>query len=163
MESDNFKLLIVCTGNTCRSPMAEGIARKIAQEKGLDNFVVFSAGTGTADGYPATDYAIEAAKHWDIDISGHRSTALTRESAGKADLILAMSPEHVERILSLDKSLKDITYLMKGFPAPYTIGQARVDDPIGGTLEQYNQTFLELDEILRKIFPKIIEMAENKR
>lgn len=158
-----FKLLIVCTGNTCRSPMAEGIAKKIAQEKGLDNFVVSSAGTGTADGYPATDYAIEAAKHWDIDIRGHHSTSLTRQLATDADLILAMAPEHVERIVSLDKSLKANTYVIKGFPNPYDRGQARVDDPIGGSLEQYNQTFLELDEILRKIFPKIIEMAENKK
>ncbi len=158
-----FKLLIVCTGNTCRSPMAEGIAKKIAQEKGLENFAISSAGTGTADGFPATDYAIEAAKHWDIDISGHRSTALTKQLAIEADLILAMAPEHAERIVSLDKNLRDITYLIKGFPMPYDKGQARVDDPIGGSLEQYNQTFLELDEILRKIFPKIIEMAENKR
>jgi len=143
--------------------MAEGIAKKIVQEKGLDNFVISSAGTGTADGYPATDYAIEAAKHWDIDISGHRSTSLTRQLAAEADLILAMAPEHAERIISLDKSLKGNTYAIKGFPTPYDRGQARVDDPIGGSLEQYNQTFLELDEILRKIFPRIIGMAENKK
>jgi protein-tyrosine-phosphatase len=161
-NNQRFRLLIVCTGNTCRSPMAEGIAKKIAQEKVLSNFDISSAGIGTADGYPATDHAIEAAKHWDIDISGHRSTALSKRLVSEADLILAMAPEHAERILSIDRNLNDITFLMKGFPTPYNSGQARVDDPIGGSLEQYNQTFLELDEILRKIFPKIIEMSEKK-
>jgi protein-tyrosine-phosphatase len=160
---DKFKLLIVCTGNTCRSPLAEGIAKKIVSEKGINSFYISSAGIGTADGLPATDYAIEAAKHWDIDIQGHRSTVLTAQLALESDLILAMAPEHAERIISLDKKLKDKTYLMKGFPALYSRGQARVDDPIGGSLEQYNQTFLELDEILRKIFPKIIEISQAKK
>jgi protein-tyrosine-phosphatase len=162
-NEDKFKLLIVCTGNTCRSPMAEGIAKKIVSEKGLNNFHIGSAGIGTADGLPATDYAIEAAKHWDIDIQKHRSTVLTTQLAMESDLILAMAPEHAERIMSLDKQLKDKTYLLKGFPVPYSRGQARVDDPIGGSLEQYNQTFLELDEILRKIFPRIIEISQAKK
>ncbi|NLI16070.1 MAG: low molecular weight protein arginine phosphatase [candidate division Zixibacteria bacterium] len=161
-QNKAFKLLIVCTGNTCRSPMAEGIAKKIAKEKGLDNFIISSAGTGAVDGYPATDYAIEAAKHWDIDISSHRSKALTKQMAGDADLILTMAPEHAEWVISMDKNLKDITYVLKGFPEPYRRGQARVDDPIGGNLEQYNQTFMELDEILRRIFPDIVAMAEKQ-
>jgi protein-tyrosine-phosphatase len=162
-NEDKFKILIVCTGNTCRSPMAEGIAKKIASEKGISNFHISSAGIGTADGYPATDYAIEAAKHWDIDIQNHRSTALTTRQAMESDLILAMAPEHAERIISLNNQLKEKTYLMKGFPTPFNRGQARVDDPIGGSLEQYNQTFLELDEILRKIFPTIIEISRTKK
>jgi protein-tyrosine-phosphatase len=162
-NEDKFKLLIVCTGNTCRSPMAEGIAKKIVTEKGLGNFFISSAGIGTADGLPATDYAIEAAKHWDIDIQNHRSTVLTAQLAMESDLILAMAPEHADRIISMDKRLRDKTYLMKGFPIPFSHGQARVDDPIGGSLEQYNQTFLELDEILRKIFPKIIEISQAKK
>jgi protein-tyrosine-phosphatase len=161
--NEKFKILIVCTGNTCRSPMAEGIAKKIAAERNVGNLEITSAGIGTIDGLPATDYAIEAARHWDIDISQHRSTSLTVKLAQGADLILAMAPEHVERIISIDKQFRDKTYLVKSFPLPYDRSQARVDDPIGGSLEQYNQTFLELDEIFRKIFPKIIEMTVAKK
>ena len=161
-NKSKFKILLVCTGNTCRSPMAEGIINKLISEKKIDSIEVNSAGTGTIDGSPATDYAIEVAKHWDIDIAGHRSTVLTANLIRQADLILAMGHEHVQRIISSDKSARDKTHLLKGFPNPCNPTQERVEDPIGGSLEQYNQTFLELDEELRKIFPRIIEISSGK-
>jgi protein-tyrosine phosphatase len=161
-QPKKYRVLFVCTGNTCRTPMAEGIAKKLADDKGISNLSVSSAGTGTADGFPATDYAVEAAHHWDIDISNHRSTVLTKDIVYQADLILAMSHEHVEKILTLDRGAASKTYLLKGFPSPYNPGQERVEDPIGGSLEQYNQTFLELDEVIRKMFPRIVEMSLKK-
>jgi protein-tyrosine-phosphatase len=163
MSSDNkYKILIVCTGNTCRSPMAEGIAKKIAAERNIVNLEIYSAGIGTIDGQPATDYAIEVSRHWDIDISHHRSAVLTDQMVQEADLILAMAAEHVERIITLDRHARDKTYLLKGFPNTYNPGQERIDDPIGRDLQQYNQTFLELDEVLRRIFPQIIERIKAK-
>jgi len=155
------KILIVCTGNTCRSAMAKGIVEKVAAERKLDNFNVHSAGTGAMVGMPATDYAIAAAAHWDIDISNHRSTPLTPELITQSKLILVMAPEHAEAILSYDRSAMSRLYLFKGFPQHYEKSQERVEDAIGGSLEQYNQTFLELDEITRKIFPQIVELSRS--
>ncbi|OQX91880.1 MAG: hypothetical protein B6D58_05855 [candidate division Zixibacteria bacterium 4484_95] len=161
-DISEFKVLFVCTGNTCRSPIAEGITRKLASERKADHIKVCSAGTIASDGLPATEYAIEAARHWDVDISNHRSKPLDRELIGEADLILAMEGEHIKRITSIDGSASSRSYLLKAFPEPFKTGQEQVDDPIGGTLDQYNQTFLELDEVIRKIFPHIIKMSQSK-
>ena len=158
-ENNKFNVLLVCTGNTCRSAMAEGIARKIASEKNADNLRFGSAGTGMLEGMPATDYAIQAAAHWDVDISGHRSRGITKTLIDDADLILAMAPEHVQAILAMNKKSASKVFLIKSFPEPFNVNQERVDDPIGGTLDLYNQTFLELDELIRRIFPRILEYS----
>jgi len=158
-KADDYNILIVCTGNTCRSAMAKGITEKLVADMNLNNINIDSAGTGTMPGMPATDYAIAVAAHWDIDLTSHRSKPLTPELILKANLILAMASEHVETILHHDKTACSKTYLLKGFPQPYNYSQERIEDPIGGSMEQYNQTFLELDEIIRKIFPQIIELS----
>lgn len=159
MKQPTFHILLVCTGNTCRSPMAEGILNSILRDRGVDNIVVSSAGTGAMDDLPATPYAVEAARLWGIDISGHRSRELREDMIRNADLILAMAPEHVQRILNIDDRALRKTFLIRAFPSPYSPSQEGVQDPIGGSLEEYNETYMELDEILRRIANKIIELA----
>ena len=161
MANKSFKVMLLCTGNTCRSAMAEGIAKKVAEEMGVNHVEFSSSGTGAMNGVPATDYAIEAAAHWDVDIRNHRSRLVNKEIVEGSDLILAMAPEHVQQILSKFKGAASKIFLYKSFPEPFSPTQARVEDPIGGTLEQYNQTFLELDEVMRRIFPRIVELAKT--
>jgi protein-tyrosine-phosphatase len=155
----NFNILIVCTGNTCRSPLAEGILRSLLAARGIDHVAVSSAGIGAMSGMPATPFGVEVARHWNIDISGHRAQQVSKKVIADADLILAMSPEHVDYILQKDPSAITKTYLIRAFPQPYSSSQEGVKDPVGGTLEEYNQTYLELDEILRRIVGKIIEIS----
>lgn len=161
MSVSKYHVLIVCTGNTCRSPMAEGTLKSIFTEKGVNDIEVSSAGIGAMSGFPATPFAIEAARHWGVDISRHRARMLDRSMIGSADLILAMAPEHVETILHKEPSAASRTFLIKSFPERYSLSQEGVDDPIGGTLEDYNQTYLELDEVLRRIEGKIIELSKT--
>ena len=101
-----MRLLFVCTGNTCRSPLAEAIARKVAVERGLGDVDVASAGTSAWDGAPASDGALLVGMERRLDLSGHRAQSLTRRLVDGSDLILAMGPHHLDRIEALGDSSK---------------------------------------------------------
>ena len=74
-----MRILFICTGNTCRSALAEGIARREAIERGLIDFDVSSAGTSAWNGSPASDGSLLVALEHGIDLSGHRARQLSRE------------------------------------------------------------------------------------
>jgi protein-tyrosine phosphatase len=142
--------------------MAEGALRMLlSKERPADKFEVISAGTAAATGFPATKYAIEAAKIWDVDLTEHSSQPLTPALIDKADLILAMTASHAKEVLKLRPQAKDKTYLLKKFPQPGSDGEG-VDDPIGLPLEVYNQTFLEIGEYLGKHLPEIVKRIDRK-
>lgn len=159
--SDKFVIMFVCTGNTCRTPMAEGAMKHLLLKESIDNFEVISSGTAAASGFPATLYAIEAAKTWDIDISSHLSQSLNNELIKKSDIIFAMTPNHLKEILKIDKDAVGETYLFKNFPDSSPDGEG-VADPIGMSLEEYNKTFIEIGEHLGRHLPEIIKRIKEK-
>jgi protein-tyrosine phosphatase len=137
-----FNVLFVCTGNTCRSPMCEGIARAEIERRGWSNVHVASAGLSANDGDEASREAVVVAERGGIDISGHRSRRLTPEIAGWADLILGMGPGHVATLDYLGVGEKSTT--LGDFAAgPDGQGEA-VQDPYGGSEAVYEDTFQEL-------------------
>ena len=89
------RLLFVCSGNTCRSPLAEGIAKEsFKQDPSIE---VSSAGSTAIEGYPASEFATEVAGNHGIDISGHKSRSLDRDRIRETDLIVAMESRHRPR------------------------------------------------------------------
>lgn len=155
-----YVIMFVCTGNTCRSPMAEGALRVLLEKERPGKFEVISSGTSAADGFPATEHAIEASKLWKSDISKHESQALTEELIGKADLILAMTPNHYRQLMTINPEAQSKYFLLRNFPDPDPFGAA-VDDPIGQPLDYYKNTFLEIAEEAGRIMPEIVKRIDE--
>ena len=147
-----MRILFVCTGNTCRSALAESIGRKVIVERGLADVEVQSAGTSAWDSAPASDGALLVGMERNLDLSHHRAQTLTRELVRDADLILAMGPHHLERIEALGGSGK--SYLITDF-ASRGASARPVNDPIGGELDVYRTTADELEQEVRRVFDRI--------
>ncbi len=163
MKGDSFTILLVCTGNTCRSPMAAGILKKMLADEGIEDLSVLSAGTAALEGMPATDLAVQISADWQIDISAHRSRPVTDELVQRADLILTMTPEHREEISLHDPEAASKTFLLKSFPGTVTNDPSLyIRDPIGGGPGEYLRSFLEIEETLRRIFSGILQRAGKR-
>ncbi len=132
-------ILAVCTGNICRSPMAEGILRKVVGHAAS----VSSAGTHAIEGNPASEFSIIAAGENGIDISDHRARVLTPEMVRSNDVILCMESFHVEQVLELDASTFKKVFNLADFSG--TAKLRDIPDPYGCGLREYRECFRNIE------------------
>jgi protein-tyrosine-phosphatase len=144
-------LLFVCTGNTCRSPLAEVIARRMIADRAITDLTVGSAGTSAWDDAPASDGALLVALEHGIDLGDHRSRPLAQELVSHAQVILTMGPHHLDRAEALGGTGRSwlLTDFGGGTPRP-------VSDPFGGDLDVYRATFTELEQAIGAVLDRIV-------
>jgi RpiB/LacA/LacB family sugar-phosphate isomerase len=128
-------ILFLCTGNVCRSPMAEGLFRHAV--KGRGEFRVLSAGIGAVDGDQPTHHSVQAMREIGIDISHQRSRALTTEMVRSADLILGMTHSHTDTVNLLYPAAAEKTFLLREFDETLEPYEKDISDPIGSPYHVY--------------------------
>jgi protein-tyrosine phosphatase len=163
MKDGKFFVLFVCSGNSCRSPMAEGLL-KIKLPKALeDRVIVQSAGTLGINGSPATEYAITAAGEYGADIARHLSQGVTEELSAMADVIFVMSREHRTFFEHYMPDIRENVFLLKTFDTdPEDVQDDSIPDPVGHNLDVYMTCCETIDHELNRIRPRLIRMIEEK-
>lgn len=149
----DLRILFVCTGNTCRSPMAGALARRAAERRGL-RVEVRSAGTSAVPGRPASTGAVLAAREEDLDLSGHASAPLTPERARWADLVVGMTPSHVRAAAGMTEE-GEVVLLTDYLPEADPERGEPVPDPVGGGIEDYREVL----QLLRSGVEGLLEHA----
>jgi len=147
------RILLVCTGNVCRSPMAEYLLRSAKPPEAP--WEIFSAGLSATAGMPATAEAIQALQEWKLDLSGHRSRPLTSELVQRADLILAMTQQQADEIRSRFPEAASKVRLLGSFGVR-PVGE--IPDPIGQSLSGYRRT---RDLINSAVSDVILDLMED--
>jgi protein-tyrosine-phosphatase len=146
-----MNLLFVCSGNTCRSPLAEALARKFAERRGIEDLNVSSAGTNAWDNVPATDEALLIGMERGLDLTGHRSRKLTPTIVSEADLIFVMTLGHVEQVKQMGGRGK--VHVIDEYASG--VANKGISDPYGGDLEAYRDTADILEQELERLFDRL--------
>lgn len=146
-------VLFVCTGNSCRSVMAEALLKKKLKEKNRSDVEVLSAGVMLTGGLAPTYETQEVLRKEGIDVSTHRSQGISKEMVKKSDLILVMEKAQGDRILQIAPEIKNRVFLLKEF-AKIKDSRPDIEDPIGKSLDFYEKTSL----IIKNAIERIVEI-----
>lgn len=151
-----FRILFVCTGNTCRSPLAEAVARREIERRGWRYVEVGSAGLAALPGSPATVEAVQVGADAGLDLGRHRSRPVSAELLRAADLILAMSPSHLARLD--DPEIAGRVHLLGEF-ASDDPRFAAIPDPFGGPVEGYRETLRRLARLVPAALDRVAPLV----
>ncbi|TYP58760.1 low molecular weight protein arginine phosphatase [Thermosediminibacter litoriperuensis] len=149
------RVLFVCTGNTCRSSMAEGIFRKMLKERGKEKEIqVDSCGIAAVEGMPASPQARKVMEEQGVDLSSHRAKMLSQDLLN-ADLILTMTKSHRDYIINKFPHTKGRVFILSEFAEERGDEDADIADPYGSNEETYRRVAGIIKEKLEKVLKKL--------
>jgi len=146
------RILIVCTGNVCRSPMAQALLKRRLEQEGLSDWVVESAGTWALTGAPASRYALQLMAERGLDLADHRARELNGSMLEQADLVLVMTGNHSEALRQEFPGQAEKIHMLSQMKDGQRID---VEDPYGGSLERYQACADALTELIEVGFDRI--------
>ena len=149
-----MKVMFICTGNICRSAMAEGYLKKRVQEEKID-VQVCSSGIYAEDGAKATHLAEEAMRKYGIDLSEHRATNTHNSKIKQMDIILCATTSHKQILTEMYPDLKEKIYTIKEYAYGNIDESKDINDPWGYDITVYRHCAKELVEAIEKILQKL--------
>ena len=154
-----LRILFVCSGNTCRSPLAVGALRRLLGDEG-SRVQVESAGTGAWEGQPPSVMSVEVAEREGVDIRAHRSRRLTAPMVREADWVLVMERSHLSAVRALGAD-PERTHVLSEWPAP---GEPElvIEDPFGGSREAYEECWRRIIRHVNRLAPHVLEALRTR-
>jgi protein-tyrosine phosphatase len=154
-----YRVLFVCTGNTCRSPMAAAALRDYLGPD-APRVEVSSAGTAAWDGQPVTEASLEVAARDGVDLASHRSRRVTPALLRAADLVLVMERSHLHAVQALGADPRR-THVLSEWPDAGE-SQLPISDPFGASIEAYEECWSRIRHHVRRVAPVVQEALRTR-